>query len=327
MDMKKTFLFALLFSTASAAHAVVVESIIARVGDRIITRSEYITRLDSGLRDLAQTVPPEQLASERARFQDELLNEMVAELLIKDRADRIGITVSQREIEDAIDRLKAQYGIASEEAFVRSLQESGLTRTDMERRLRDQLITSKVFARELRARADLSDTELRRRYEQEKERYRRPQRAQVQEIVIVPAIEDDAAAFEAARVEAGQVASRARAAGADFSAIAREVSDSPTAESGGDLGVISQGELMAALDQAVFNAQAGSVVGPIQTRAGWHVLYVARRIPSEIPGYDEVKEQLRAEASDDAFQRDYERYINSLREQAFLRIFEENLPR
>lgn len=325
--MKKTMLLlSLLLSTAAVAQAAVVEAVVARVGDRIITRSDYLTRLDSGLRDLEQTVPPEQLASEQEKFRDELLNEMIAELLIKDRADRIGITVTQQEIDEAIERLKTQYGISSEEEFVSSLQQSGITRSEMEDRLRDQMLTSKVFSRELRARADLSDTELRRRYEQEKERYRRPQRAHVREIVIVPLDVADAASFEAARLEAEQVITRARAAGADFAAIATEVSDSPTREKGGDLGIIAQGELIPSLDQAVFNAQAGTVVGPIQTRAGWHVLLVEERLPSDIPGFDEVKERLRAEASDAAFQRDYKLYIESLRAQAFLQIREENLP-
>ena len=325
--MKKIALISLILAATTVAQAAVVEAIVARVGDRIITRSQYLTRLDTGLRDLSQTAPPAQLGSEQERFRSELLNEMIAELLIKDRADRIGITVSQREINDAIERLKAQYGLATEEDFVRSLEGSGITRSEMENRLRDSLLTQKVFARELRARADLSDAELRRRYEQEKEQYRRPQRARVREIVIVPAVADDAGAFEEARIEAEAVAARARTAGTDFAALANEVSDSPTKDAGGDLGTIAQGELVATLDAAVFNAQSGEVAGPIQTRAGWHVLLVEERIPSDIPGFDEVREELRTEASEDAFQRDYARYIETLRKEAFLRIFEENIPR
>lgn len=323
--MKKiTLIAATILSLTAIAHGAVVEAIVARVGDRIITRSQYLARLDGGLIDIERSVPPDQVAAEKARFRDELLNEMIAELLIKDRADRTGLTVSQREIDDGIDRLKTQYGLKSDAEFEASLAQSGLTRTEMELRLRDSLLTNKLFARELRARADLSDKELRRRYDTEKERYRRPQRAHIREIVIVPETADDARSFEAARAEAEQVVQRARSG--DFAAIAREVSDAPTREQGGELGLVAQGELIPALDTAVFKAQAGTVVGPIQTPAGWHILLVEERLPSDVPGYDEVKEQLRAEASDDAFQRDYKRYIESLRKEAYLRIHEENIP-
>lgn len=325
MKMNRIVLLAILLAGSVAAEAAVVEAIVARVGDRIVTRSQYLNRLDGGFREIERSAPPAEVASEKEKFEKELINDMIAELLIKDRADRIGITVSQAEITQAIERLKAQYGISSDEEFEKSLQESGLSRSMMEARLRDSLLTNKIFSRELRARADLSDRELRRRYEQEKERYRRPQRARVREIVIVPDNADTASSFEAARTEAESVVTRARG-GADFAALATEVSDAPTRERGGELGVIAQGELIPALDAAVFSAQSGNVVGPVQTRAGWHVLLVEERIPSDVPGFDEVKERLRNEASEDAFQRDYKAYIEKLRQEAFLRIFEENIP-
>ena len=63
--------------------------------------------------------------------------------------------------------------------FEESLQRSGMTRADMEARLRDTLITNKVFSRELRNREDLTDKELRERYDREKERYRLPERARL----------------------------------------------------------------------------------------------------------------------------------------------------
>lgn len=323
--MKKTLLLAALLATTTVSQAAVVEAIIARVGDRIVTRSQYVGRLESGYRDIERTAAPGQVEQEKARFRDELLNEMIAELLIKNRADAMRIVVSPERIQEGIERLKQQYGFTTDEQLDQSLRESGLTRADLELRLRDQIITGEVIGREVRARADLSDRELRQRYEREKERYRRPQRARVREIVIVPANADDATAFEAARLEAEDVVAKARS-GADFAALATEVSDSPTREQGGSLGTVAQGELVSELDAAVFNAQSGTVVGPLQTRAGWHVLLVEERIPSDIPGYDEVKERLRTEASEDAFDRDYRAYIENLRKDAYLQVFEDNIP-
>lgn len=320
--MKKLVIALVLAASALSAQAEVVEAVIARVGDRIITRSQYLKRLNEGYEEISRTAPPAGVSQQKAAFRDELLNEMLSELLLKDRADRIGITVTPEELREATERLKRQYNITTEEAFVESLQKSGLTKAEMEIRLRDTLITNKLFSRELRDRTSLTDKELRERYEREKESYRRPERAHIREIVIL----GEGIMASIAEEKAKDAAQRARS-GQDFAALAKEVSEAPTKENGGDLGVIAKGELRSELDTAVFAAPAGTVLGPIQTPAGFHVIKVEERIPSEIPGFDSVKEQLRQDASEETFQRDYKAYVEKLRKDAFLEIYEENVPK
>jgi parvulin-like peptidyl-prolyl isomerase len=325
--MKKTLLAAALFaavaSTAGAAD--VVEAVVVRVGDRIITRSQYAKRLADLDREIEQTSPPEQVAERKQQVRARIVDELIEELLIKDRADRIGVTVAPDEIKDAITRLKQQYNITTDEQFESSLRQSGMTRADMEVRLRDTLITNKVFARELRNRGELDDRELRERYNREKEQYRLPERARLREIVIVKP--ENPALAEDARKRAETAASDARGPGADFAKIAAAVSEAGTKDQGGDLGEVARGELLPNLDTAVFNATAGDVIGPIETRSGWHVLKVEQRLPSEVPAFESVKDKLRKDASEETFQRDLKAYLESLRKDAFIQIHEQNIPK
>jgi parvulin-like peptidyl-prolyl isomerase len=324
--MKKTLLAAaLLFAASTAGAADLVEAVVVRVGDRIITRSQYVKRLADLDREIEQTTPPEQIAERKQMVRSRLVDELIEELLIKDRADRIGVTVSPEEIKDAINRLKQQYNITTDEQFESSLSQSGMTRADMENRLRETLITNKVFARELRNRGELDDRELRERYNREKEHYRLPERARLREIVIVKP--ESPAAAEEARKRAETAASDARAPGADFAKIAAAVSEAGTKDQGGDLGEVARGELLPNLDAAVFNAAAGDVLGPIETRSGWHVLKVDQRLPSEVPAFESVKDRLRKDASDETFQRDLKAYLESLRKDAFIQIHEQNIPK
>ena len=324
--MKKTTISLLLtlLLTVPGYSAEQVEAIVARVGDRIITRSQYDARLREGFAELERTVPPQELTTRKQDLKRNLINEMLSELLIKDRADRIGLTVSPNEVKEAVDRLKAQYGIESDEKFNESLKGSGLTRPEMEGRLRDTLLTNKVFSRELRSRQDLSDKELRERYEREKEQYRLPERARLREIVLVVPEGADQSAAEALSQKAQTIAESAKAS-SDFAALAKESSDSPSKEQGGEIGVVSRGEMQPALDVAVFNATAGSVVGPIQGRSGFHIVKVEERLPSEIPSFDSIKERLRREADEETFQRDYKSYIERLRKEAFVQVYEDRL--
>jgi len=323
--MKKLVLaitFTLAATTLSAAPQI-VEAIVLRVGDRIITSTQYAKRLQDGYTEIEQSTPREQIAARKADFKRTLVDELISELLIKDRADRIGVTVTEAEVNEALGRLKEQYGIKSDEQFAESLRKSGLNRADMELRLRDTLISNKVFSRELRSREDMTDRELRERYDREKERYRLPERAHLREIVILRP--ENPAGADAASKKAFDVAEQARK-GADFAKLAQTFSESGTKDKGGDLGDVGRGELLPDLDKGVFNSAAGTVIGPLSTKSGWHILKVETRLPSEVPAFESVKERIRKDASDDSFQRDYKAYIDRLRKDAFIQINEKNIP-
>src|SRR5437763_7239292 len=298
------------------AAAELIEAIVIRVGDRVITRTQYVKRLHDGLAEIEQTAQPADVNAKKEEFKKNLANDLISELLIKDRADRLNLSVSSDELKDAVERLKQQYGLTTDQQFNDSLQKSGLTRADMEARLRDTLLMNKVFGRELRGREELTDRELRERYDREKERYRLPERARLREIVI---LKPDTAAH------VQQIAEQARN-NADFALLAKTASQAPTKDKGGDLGEVAKGELLPELDKAVFNSQAGAVIGPIEAKTAWHILKVEQRLPSEVPAFESIKDKLRKDASEDAWQRDYKAYIDRLRKDAFIQINEVNVP-
>jgi len=322
--MKKLILaLALTASSATLMAAQLVEAIVIRVGDRIVTRTQYARRLRDGFTEIEQnSTSPGETATKKEELRKNLSNDLIAELLIKDRADRLGLTVTADELKDAMSRLKDQYGIKSDADFDESLRKSGMVRTDMEARLRDTILMNKVFGRELRQREELADKELRERYDREKERFRLPERARLREIIVIKP--DDASKVEAARQRATDLAAQARTG--DFAKLATSSSDAGTKAKGGDLGEVARGELLPDLDKAVFNASAGSVLGPIETKSGWHILKVETRLPSEVPAFESVKDRLRKDASEDAWQRDYKAYIDRLRKDAFIQINEPNVP-
>jgi parvulin-like peptidyl-prolyl isomerase len=322
--MKKVLIALALSLSASALFAAqLVEAIVVRVGDRVITRSQYSKRLRDAYTEIEQTVPADQAKAKKDEVRKALVEELVSELLIKDRADRLGISVSGDEVKDAVDRVKQQYSITTEKQFEELLQKSGMNRGDMEARMRDQIITNKVFGHELRPREDLSDKELRERYDREKEHYRLPERAKLREIVILrPA---GAMSAEAASKHATDLAQQARSGG-DFAKLAQTYSEAGSKDKGGDLGDVARGELLPDLDKAVFNATGGAVIGPIATKSGWHILKLEQRLPSEIPAFESVKDRLRKDASDETWQRDYRSYIQRLRNDAFIQVNEANIP-
>lgn len=323
MNKKLGFALVVALAAVQLQASEMIEGIVARVGDRIITRTQYARRLHDGLTEIEKTSPPDQVAARKDEYRKSLMNDLLSELLLKDRADRLGLSVSQAELNDAVKRLKDQYGITTDAQFTESLQSSGMTRPEMEARLRDTILTNKVFSKELKPREELTDRELREKYDKEKDKYRLPERAHLREIILVkPA---DGAGAAAVQQKADELAAQARS-GEDFAKLAAANSQVSTKDKGGDMGEVARGELLPDLDKAVFNSAPGTIVGPIATKSGYHILKIEQRLPSEVPAFESVKEKLRKDVSDDTFQRDYKSYVDRLRKDAFIQINEANIP-
>lgn len=80
--------------------------------------------------------------------------------------------------------------------------------------------------------------------------------------------------------------------GADFTELAKKSSDGPSAQTGGDLGYFSRGQMVKAFEDVAFSLKPGQISEPVQTEFGWHVIKVEDRRNRPVPSFDEVKDQL-----------------------------------
>lgn len=138
-----------------------------------------------------------------------------------------------------------------------------------------------------------SDDTLRALYTQQRARFvTDPRRSAAHILIKVPA-DADAAADAAARAKAAEIATQARAPGADFAALAAASSDDLGSKlQGGDLGIIEPKAYDPMFEQALFAlSEVGDVTDPVRTSEGWHVI----RLSSITPGTEKPFEEVRAE--------------------------------
>ena len=109
---------------------------------------------------------------------------------------------------------------------------------------------------------------------------------------------------------------------ADFSAIARRVSeDKQSAPNGGYLGWISPGQLMPEFEQAVAALQPGEVSDPVRTEYGWHLIQLINRKQSELSS-SKQKEFARATLRQTKFEQVYQDWLRELRDSATVELRE-----
>ncbi|HTT90694.1 MAG TPA: peptidyl-prolyl cis-trans isomerase [Acidimicrobiales bacterium] len=162
-----------------------------------------------------------------------------------------------------------------------------------------------AVATELVGKGEPEAVDVRAYFDRNRHRYDQPERRRVSHVLCVG--EDDAVI----------VAGRARA-GEAIGALAEEFSTDPgSRRAGGDLGWLRRGELAGAVEDSVFSAEAGQVVGPVRSPFGWHVLVVAAIEPARAEDFASVREEIAAELAE---RRRREAYLDWFEKQALAGI-------
>jgi parvulin-like peptidyl-prolyl isomerase len=313
-------LSASVFACAGALFgAELVEKILVRVNDRLITNSEFDRRV------VAASHAPN-ASTDQSLIKKEVLQDMIKEKLLEERAKEMGVSSTDEEIETAVERVKRQYNLATDQEFDAALASSNMTREDLKRQMRQTIILQKVIGRDVTSKLDISEDMLRLEYERQKEKlYRVPEQARVSEIVIrFPPT--DAAARE--RAVAKMEEARAKlAAGTPFAELAKEYSEGNARDRGGDLGSVSKGELLPALDAAVFGEPAQEYPPPALQPRSVHLFRVTDRKPAGYRPFADVSEDLKKRIGENLYEKRFGEYVEKLRRDAYVKIYDPELAK
>ena len=310
---------AILLLAGRLTGAELVEKILARVNDRLITNSEFQRRV------VAASHAP-QASTDVAQIKREVLEDLIREKLLEERAKEMSVSASDEEIETAVERVKRQYNLATDQEFDAALASSNMTREDLKRQMRQTIILQKVIGRDVTSKLEISDDMLRLEYERQKEKlYRVPESARVSEIVIrFPA--DDAAARE--RAVARLEEARAKlTAGTSFAELAKQYSEGNAKDRGGDLGSVSKGELLPALDASVFGDPPQEYPPPALQPRSIHLFRVTERKPAGFKSFADVSEDLKKRIGENLYEKRFGEYVAKLRREAYVKIYDPELAK
>ena len=221
---------------------------------------------------------------------------------------RVSIGVTDAEVEDRYrlenGRLELQY-LSFDPAVVQAevpeptdeelTAHYEATRTDYQdpARVRAGVLTLSPEA--LAGEVELAESVIRARYERDPDRFRRQESVTASHILIEvdPAAESEFRDLARARAEAVLVELRE---GGDWDTLAAEHSGDPSnKDRGGSLGTFGRGQMVEAFEEAAFAAETGEIVGPVETRFGYHLIRVDEHLDARTLKLSEVREELEEE--------------------------------
>lgn len=273
--------------------------VLARVNDQPILLQAFLQEFDASLRNQDPISPAQRLDLQR-KFMATLVDRMVLE---QEAAQR-GITLSEGEIDAALDEIRGQY---PEGEFAQRLAAEGVTLAQWRQGLAQRLLSQKLLREVVAGRAVVSDEEVAAYYEENLVEFAHP--AQVRARQIVVATED----------EARQALARLRQ-GEDFAVVARDVSLSPDSADGGDLGWFGRGEMPPEFDAVVFSLRPGRTSEVVQTPYGWHLFRLEERRRAAQQSLEEVADMIRQRLVAQREDSIYQAWLSDVRARAVIDI-------
>jgi peptidyl-prolyl cis-trans isomerase SurA len=294
---------------AGSTAADVVERVVATVDNEAIFLSDLRTRAAPFLPQVANAATDTERKARLKELYEELLNYLIDEQLIRQLATSSGVRITDADVSNAIENLRMQNNL-TEQQFQQALVQQGLTEAQYRRDLKRQLLRLKVLNERVRSRVNVTEEEVRARYEQRARGEGSAMRFHVSHFVVPVAHGVSAIELAAKRQEA--VALRDTLTPENFEARAQELG-------GGDLGWLSEGDLPENLEVALVPLNPGDISDPVRGGAGFHIFFLKdRKIGDDFPTYDEMKQELYREMLDDAMIKQEKVFLDEVRRKAVI---------
>ena len=302
-----TLLLALLITGSAAAD--VVERVVATVNDDAIFLSDLRLRAVPFLPQVADAPTEAERMSRLKELYDELLDYLIDEKLVRQIAASGGIRVTDADVDNALENLRLQNNMTEEE-FQKALVSQGLSEARYRQELKRQLVRLKVMNERVRSRVNITEEEVRARYEQRAREQGSEVRLHVSHIMFP--VEDDASATQVAAVRSEAEEVRRALKPETFNELAKELG-------GGDLGWISEGDLPEELETALSTLNPGEIGQPVRAGSGFHIFFLEdRQAGTDFPAYDEMKQELYREMLDAAMARQERIFLDEVRRKAVI---------
>ncbi|GAC1437257.1 MAG: peptidylprolyl isomerase [Terriglobales bacterium] len=310
---------------ATVSADTVVEEIIARVNNQIITRTEYQRSKDELKQEAHQQDPvnADKIIAERDK---DVLRDLVDQQLLLEKGKDLGIT-ADTELIKKLDEMRKEMKLESMDDLEKAAQAQGVSFEDFKQNIRTQIITQQVIGKEVGSRLNITKDEEKQFYNEHKSEMERPEQIKLSEILVSTEkgkkadnnpIEDPQQ-LAAAQAKAEDLLAQIRK-GASFEDIAKKNSDGPSAALGGDLGLFKRGTLAKELEDKTFAMKAGEVSDVIRTRQGFVILKVVEHQEAGLPPIAEVEPRLQDAVYMRKLQPALREYLKKLREEAFIDI-------
>ncbi len=318
------FSFLLFFLCAALSYGGdYVDRVVAVVNDDVILQTELEKAGGEYFERIRMKAPAGEVESAIEKARGEVLSSLIDNMIVKQKAAELGITVEEAEIDNAITQILSDNN-ATLEQFRKELAKVNVSMQDYRNNLRNQILQSRLVGQQVRSRIVIVEEDIREYYEKEYTQEKGESGYYILQIGFnwKNLVTLDGVSQEEAREKAEAIRARVLA-GESFGELARSYSDFPSATDGGNLGLIKKDEMAAYMRDAILSMHPGDISPIIETGSTFQFFKLLSSREGDLvvkAPYESVKDEIREILYRQEMEEKYKAWVENLREQAYIKI-------
>jgi peptidyl-prolyl cis-trans isomerase SurA len=301
---------------AAPSGRVVLDRVVAVVGDQVVLESELLRqtlrhpRYQEVMSELPQNASAELVEQKRRDVESEVLDELIDLELLRAEGRKFEISVSEQDIDQALPNVAAQYGLTVAELKQQvEASEEYASWTEYREDMRDQILQYRVS--QMLASWSVSEAQVREHYR----KMTRDESAKVRVHQFTFAAASDKSEDRDRAFAQAQAVARQLREGKEPATVAEAIGYGKETER-----TIGRGDIAPSLESSIFDAKAGSVVGPTASGQGYVVFEVIEQLASAALDYEAAKDRIREQLEAQAFYKAEVELRRQLRAKAHIDI-------
>jgi peptidyl-prolyl cis-trans isomerase SurA len=302
-----------------AQEVEVVDRIVAVVNNEIITLYELNRTFAPYVANIkALNYPPEKERQTLFQVRQDILDKLIDSMLADQQVKRARITVSQNEIDGAVERIKEQRQITDEQ-LRRGLASQGMTMEEYRQEMEEQILRSKLVNREVKAKIVITKEDVQEYYENHRDKYAGDKKYHLWNIFIKVASDSGSSEKNNARSRMEAVLLQLKQ-GRSFESMADELKNSNSDIQGTDLGLYRLDEVSEQLRQVVKKMNAGEYSAILDANFGFQILYVQKIEDTQAKALEAVEAEIEEQLYTEFVDNKYQEWLQELKARSHIRI-------
>jgi peptidyl-prolyl cis-trans isomerase C len=279
---------ALVCSSAAFAEKDASQEKVATVNGAVITRQAFDREMNMIQQRQARSGHPLE-RSMLLKWQDKILEGLIERELLYQECQKEGVKASPELADNQLKELKKRF--PDEKAFEKALSDSGLSEADLRSRIEKEQLIQEWIKKNFVDTSTVTEEEMKTYYDGHPDMFKQPESVRAEHILIKVSPKATDAEKAAARKKIEEIQKKLKAGG-NFEALAKEYSDDPSKDRGGDLGYFTKGRMVKPFEEAAFSLKVGEVSPIVETLYGYHLIKVVDRKPEGKISYEDAKERI-----------------------------------
>lgn len=322
--MKKvtTLIFMLLFlggsiSLHGQAFGEIYNRVVAIVNADVVTLYELNTRIKE-LTGMSPEALKRKSEEQYLATRRKILQMLIEEKIAIEKIQELKIKVEPKEVDEAIERVKKDNNLTQED-LVATLKGQGQTYDHYRKMIKTELERMRLINYEVKSKIIIREEELKQYYDEHKDEFSTKGKVRLAMIFLKQEDPADTEESRALQKKSSQIIRKIKA-GEDFGKLARQFSNGPGANEGGDLGVFKMSELNEEMADTIKDLSSGEVGTPIIGPNGIQIIKVVEKDKGGEKSFDQVKNSIQSILYRKKLDQKYSAWIKELREKAYTKI-------